>query len=709
MILRSILNLRGKRILPIVIQSERAECGLACITMLTSFHGHLQDICTLRNRFPPSQHGATLTELIHLASAMNMTARAIRCDVHELVGCETPLILHWDFNHYVVLKKVTKRKVIIHDPAVGVREYPLAEVIRHFTGIALEMKPNDNFKTGDDTNKQSILSFFKNLNGLWPSVIQILVLSGILQLIALTMPFYMQLVVDEVLVKHDQDLLTILAIGFFSITIISVITQALRGWCHIYLSNQLSLLLGTKLFHHLLSLPVEYFYKRHMGDIVSRFSSFRPIQDFLTSSAVTVVLDGIMALTTLTLMLIYSPLLAGIVVLFLTLFLISQLAFYRPVKRQSHERISADARLSSSFMESIRSISAIKRANAEPSRESEWQSDFIESINSTIRLAKLSLNRDLIDTSLAGTANVLVIFVGAGQVLAGNLSIGMLYAFMAYRRHMTSAITSLIRELVNYLMLSLHLERLADIRNTPSEFAEVRLPLPIDGAIELSNVGYRFSESQPWVMKNLSFKLETGETMGITGPSGCGKSTLLAIIQSLIAVEKGDIEIDGMPLSIIGAQSLRWYSSSVLQEDVLLSGTIKSNISFNDAFVDMARVKAVAKMAEIDQDIARLPLGYDSQIGEMGTILSAGQQQRVLIARALYRQPRILLLDEGTAHLDRLTEEKVMKNIQALGITFIFVSHNQKLMSLADKVLIMKNGDHRLHQLNKISGTIAGA
>lgn len=692
-----------------MIQSERAECGLACITMLTGFYGHLQDIGTLRNRFPPSQHGATLTELIQLASAMNMTARAIRCDVKELIECETPLILHWDFNHYVVLKKVTKRKVIIHDPAVGVREYPLTEVLRHFTGIALEMKPNDNFKTGDETNKQGILSFFKNLDGLWPSVLQILVLSGILQLVALSMPFYMQLVVDEVLVKHDKDLLTILAIGFFSITIISVITQALRGWCHIYLSNQLSLLLGTKLFHHLLSLPVEYFYKRHMGDIVSRFGSFRPIQDFLTSSAVTVVLDGMMALTTLTLMLIYSPLLAGIVVLFLVFFLLSQLAFYRPVKQQSHEQISADARLSSSFMESIRSISAIKRANAESARESEWQSSFIESINSTIRLGKLSLNRNLIDSSLTGTANVLVIFIGAGQVLAGNLSIGMLYAFMAYRRHMTSAITSLIQELVSYLMLSLHLERLSDIRNTPSEFKEIRLPLPVNGAIKLSNVGYRFTESQPWVIENLSFKLDAGEVMGISGPSGCGKSTLLGIIQSLITAEKGDIEIDGMALSIIGAQSLRWYSSSVLQEDVLLSGTIKSNISFNDAFVDMERIQKVAKMAEIDQDIAKLPLGYDSQIGEMGMVLSAGQQQRVLIARALYRQPKILLLDEGTAHLDRTTEEKVMRNIRNLGITFIFVSHNQRLMSLADKVLIMKNDGHRLHHVKKTSASVASA
>ena len=395
--LNSIINLRGKRSLPIVLQSERAECGLACLTMIAGFHGQHQDISSLRNRFPPSQHGATLAELIQLASAMNLTARAIRCDTNELAECETPLILHWDFNHYVVLKKVTKHKVVIHDPAVGIREYPLTEVKRHFTGIALEMKPNDNFSVGSFASKHGILSFFQNMDGLWPSVTQILVLSGILQLIALAMPFYMQLVVDEVLVKHDQDLLTILAIGFFSITLISVFTQALRGWCHIYLSNQLSLTLGTKLFHHLLSLPVEYFYKRHMGDIVSRFGAFKPVQDFLTSSAVTVVLDGLMALTTLTMMLIYSPMLAGIVVLFLALFLCSQLVFYRPVKHQSQERIGADARLNSSFMESVRSISAIKRANAEVFRETEWQSNYVESINATgspgKALSKQRLNR----------------------------------------------------------------------------------------------------------------------------------------------------------------------------------------------------------------------------------------------------------------------------------------------------------------------------
>mgnify|MGYP001578680115 CR=1 FL=1 len=701
MIFRTMLNLRGGRKLPVIMQSERAECGLACITMLAGFHGQQQDLSALRNRFPPTQHGATLAELMHLTNAMNMSARAIRCDVNELAACETPLILHWDFNHYVVLKKATKHKIVIHDPAVGLREYPLSEAIRHFTGIALEVKPNDNFSVGTFTNKHGIFSFFSNMSGLWPSVGQILLLSAVLQLIALTMPFYMQLVVDEVLVKHDHELLTILAIGFFSITLISVITQAIRGWCHIYLSNQLSLILGTKIFHHLLSLPVEYFYKRHMGDIVSRFGAFRPVQDFLTSSAVTVVLDGLMALTTLTMMLIYSPMLTAIVVLFLVLVLVSQLAFYRPIKHQSHEHISADARLNSSFMESIRSISAIKRANAESARESEWQSNFVESINITVRLGKLALNRDLIESTLSGTANVLVIFVGAGAVLTGDLSIGMLYAFMAYRRHLTAAITSLVRELVNYLMLSLHLERLSDIRNTPSEFPEIRLPLPIDGAIKVTDIGYRFGENQPWIIKNLSFELGAGEMMGITGPSGCGKSTLLGIIQSLIERQEGEIEIDGMPLSIVGAQSLRWHSSSVLQEDVLFSGTIKSNISFDASFVDMERIKAVSEIAAIDQDIAKLPLGYDSQIGEMGTVLSAGQQQRVLIARALYQQPKILLLDEGTAHLDKHTETVVMQNIKALGISCIFVSHNHKLMSLADTILMMEPSGYKFHRIRK--------
>ena len=284
-------------------------------------------------------------------------------------------------------------------------------------------------------------------------------------------------------------------------------------------------------------------------------------------------------------------------------------------------------------------------------------------------------------------------------MLAGDLSIGMLYAFMAYRRHLTAAITSLVRELVKYLMLSLHVERLSDIRNTPSEFPEVRLPVPIDGAIKVTNIGYRFSEHQPWVIKNLNFELGAGEVMGITGPSGCGKSTLLGIIQSLIQSQEGEIEIDGLPLSIVGAQSLRWYSSSVLQEDVLFSGTIKSNISFNTAFVNMERVREVAKIAAIDQDITNLPLGYDSQIGEMGTVLSAGQQQRVLIARALYQQPKILLLDEGTAHLDKQTEAAVMQNIKALGISCIFVSHNQKLMSLADKILVMEKDGYKLEQV----------
>ncbi|MCB1646865.1 MAG: ATP-binding cassette domain-containing protein, partial [Pseudomonadales bacterium] len=387
-------------------------------------------------------------------------------------------------------------------------------------------------------------------------------------------------------------------------------------------------------------------------------------------------------------LLVYSPLLASIVLVSVLLFLISQLAFYLPMKHRTHEKISASAQLDSDFMETIRSIQAIKRFGTEAERESLWQNKFNTTINASIRLGRLSLAREVLDASVAKLSYLLVVFLGAREVLEGKLTIGMLYAFMAYRGHLASAATSLVQEYLRYLMLSVHLERLADIQTAPTD-ASTRafMPLPVNGDFSLQKVAFRYAAQEPWILQDFSLELSAGSKLCILGPSGCGKSTLLGLMQGTLEPQQGQILVDGYDLSGIGLTSLRTHSAGVMQQDQLMSGSLTANISFFDPFPDDQRIVTAAKLAAIHDDIVAFPMGYESVVGDMGTILSAGQHSRVLLARALYRQPRILFLDECTAHLDRDTELKVMTELMKSDITIIFITHNPGLAEMADQIL----------------------
>ncbi|MBD3647228.1 MAG: ATP-binding cassette domain-containing protein, partial [Pseudomonadales bacterium] len=370
---------------------------------------------------------------------------------------------------------------------------------------------------------------------------------------------------------------------------------------------------------------------------------------------------------------------------------IAQILIYVPLKARTRERIVADARMDSHFMESIRSIGAIKRFSAEPVRESDWQNRFADAINARIRVHRLAIGLELLDTAIGGCCTVLIVYLGARQVLERELTVGMLYAFLAWRNHLVDATTSLVTELIKYLMLSLHMERLADIQLAEPEPVSESDPIPVEGHLALREAAFRYSPREPWVVSNCSFFLGSGESLAIFGPSGCGKTTLLAVMQNLLPLEQGELLVDGRPIRQGCSSTLRSVSAAVMQEDCLLSGSLLSNITFNDPFPDWARVQQVARLADIHDDLAALPMGYETVVGELGSVMSAGQQQRILIARALYRQPKLLFLDEGTAHLDRQTERRVMTRILRLGVPCVFTTHNKQLLPLASKVLVHTN------------------
>lgn len=688
-----LLNFRSGRNLPIILQTEMAECGLACLAMVTTFHGHAIDLNTLRQRYPISLRGINLNHLIQMADQMGFNSRPLRLELEEMPQLTTPAILHWNMNHFVVLQKATDKWVFIHDPATGKRQLSYEEVSKHFTGVALELYPTTAFEKKDERQRLPFSVFIRSMVGLKKSLLKILALSISLQLFAIISPFYMQWVVDEAIVSHDSNLLLVLSLGFLFVALIQTGVNALRSYVIMYLSSIMSIQMAANLFRHLLRLPLTYFEKRHIGDIVSRFGSLAKIRELLTTRIIEAIVDGLMAIITLGMMWLYSGVLTVVVLLSVTLYGLIRFAWYQPLKTLTEETIVTGARENSTFMETIRAAQSIKIFGKEGQRQTVWENRYADVLNAGIRISKLGIIYTGINGLLFSLENVIVVYLGAQMVLGNMFSIGMLFAFISYKQQFTTRASELIQKFIDLRMLGLHLERLSDIALTPPEISEnirrTAVSVPMTGALRLENVSFSYAGADRPVFKNMSLTIEAGQSIAIVGPSGCGKTTLMKVMMGLFEPTEGEIWVDGVRLTSQTILSYRAQVTAVMQNDQLLSGSILENICFFDTNPDQVRIEAAAQLAAIHADVMQMPMGYHSLIGDMGTTLSGGQKQRVLLARALYAKPKILFLDEATSHMDILLEKSIAQSIRTLDITRVIVAHRPETIRGADRVLMV--------------------
>ncbi len=699
------LNFSLFKRVPVILQSEVAECGLTCMAMVSAYFGYKQDVGFLRKKYSTSLKGLNLKHLMHIAEDCGFTSRAIRCELEELSGLKLPAILHWDLNHFVVLTRVQGQHIWIHDPAVGKRKLNSRECSRRFTGIALELQPGSDFTRRDETVSMSIRQLWSKTTSLYRALAILFTLSILIQLTGIAAPYYMQWVVDHVLVTADSDLLVVLASGFALLTVTGVLISSLRSWLVLRLSSTLNLQMGVNLLQHLLRLPLEFFEKRHIGDVVSRFASLGQVRERMTTGIVETVVDGVMSIMVLVVMLLYSVKLTLVVLAAILFYTIIRMIWYGPLYRASESAIQAGASEQSNFLENIRGIQTIKMFASEGHRLSLWQNRFTDVINCEIQLSKLNIGFSMISGILFGAENILIVYLAALSVLSNQMTIGMVLAFLAYKGQLSGRLSNLVEQWIAFRMLRLHLNRLADIALAEPEISDPSSPVLMStertaGRLEVQGLSFRYGQQEPLVLEDINFEVVPGEAVAIVGASGGGKTTLIKLLSGLLVPTSGRILFNGIDIRQLGLRRYRRQLGAVMQNDTLLAGTVLENISFFDMEPNLLKVQQCAGLASIHEEITQLPMGYYSLVGDMGNQFSGGQVQRLLLARALYQQPRLLLLDEATSQLDVANEFRIAQQIRGLAMTRIIVAHRPETIKEASRVLRVEGA--RVVQLQQV-------
>lgn len=684
------LNFSFRKSTPVILQSEVSECGIACLAMISGYYGLNIDLFNFRERFGSPSQGVSLLSLSYTADRAGLKNRALSLDLDEIHQLKLPCVIHWGMNHYVVLTKVRRSSFVVHDPALGKRIIGIQEMSNNFTGIAMELWPDQNFQQEKAKSRLRLLDLMRNIVGLKSTLIKLFAFSVVIEAIGLLLPIDTQMVTDHVIMAHDQSLLAVICIGLVTFTLFRTFLSMLRGWTSLTLNTLTSIQWKTTLFDHLVRLPLAFFEKRQLGDIQSRFGSLDTIRSTFTNSIVTGVIDSIMTIGLLVMLTLYGGWLVWVVVGFTVCYAIIRLATYRFYRRVSEEQVIKGARANSHFMESLYGIATIKALNIKERRSQNWLNLNIDACNAGIKQTRFDMLFGGINTFISSIDQVVILWLGALMVIDNNMSLGMFMAFNAYRGQFSQRASSLIDLVMQLRMLSLHNERLSEIA-----FSEPEAEMPVrrvfaenEGIkLEIKNLSYQYDPFSQPIFSNLDITIEPRESLALVGPSGVGKTTLLKVMCGLLSPTSGDVKANNLSIEKIGLNNYRLSTACVLQEDRLFSGSIAENISCFEDNADMDFIIECARHCNIHDEIINMPMGYETLVGELGTGLSGGQKQRLLIARALYRKPGILFMDEATSHLDLNNEANINQSISSLSITRVIVAHRPSTIASADRVI----------------------
>ncbi len=683
------LRLFPRKALPLYLQMESAECGLACLAMVAGHFGSKQGLEELRVKFDVSVRGTSLQNLADMADQIGLNARCVELVTDEITQLRLPAVLHWEGNHWVVLKKATTKGLLLNDPALGERWASWAEAKAKFSGYAADFVPRARLQRTPPEPRLQFGTLLRSFPGLGGAVLQLLAVSIVLELIALLMPYYTQIIMDHVLVTGDKDLLSIIAFAALFLLVFQVLFMAMRGWAGVVLSQNVGYQLYAHVIRHMFRLPVTFFVRRQAGDLVSRFDSLGQLAHSLTRTSIEITLDALISIGTVAMMFLYSATLAWIALGTFALMLIVKVWVFSSSQRIVAERTFMAAKRQSHLIESLRGIHAVKMAQAEVLRSQQWTSQTRSMMDKDASTERITLASTLVQSATTGAAHIVVIYFAAQMILVNQLSVGMLFAFMAYQVNFAGRASAFADRIMWLRTMKVHFGRVGDIVFAPTEplaAIQSKAQLPAASSVDINGLGFRYTNADPFVFSGISLAVKPAEMVALIGPSGCGKTTLLCVLGGIYLPNEGSLAYDNERLTPSNATSLRKRVAFVFQSDELFEGSIEENISFFEPQPDRERIKRCAKIAAIAADISSYPQGYKTRLAEQGAGLSGGQRQRVLIARALYRQLSLLVLDEATSQLDVATEKLVLNNIKTLRITVIMSAHRPDAIATADKV-----------------------
>lgn len=684
------------RRVPFVAQTAAADCGAACVAMTLALHGRIVALDEVRAVTGLSRHGIDAQRLLSAAEHFGLRGRGVQVRTpDDLAYLERGSILHWEFRHFVVLERAEKKGAWIVDPADGRRFVTRAQLERSLTGVAIVLEPGPDFTRGGEDRRASLLGRYVQRvlhhNG---ALARIVLLSILLQLFALAVPVLTGVLIDRVIPRGDQRLFWILAGGAAALVAFSALATLIRGHILLALRTRLDAQLTTDFLEHLVQLPFAFFQQRSTGDLMMRLGSNATIRETLTNAIVSGALDGLMVITYLALLLLADLRLGAVVATLAILRVAILVGAMQRRQRLTSEALQAQAAAQSYEVQLLSGIEALKACGAERRAVDAWSHLFVRQLNVSLARGRLDvLVQSLLD-ALQIASPVVILLYGATRVTNGEFSLGTMLGLAALSAGFLAPLSMLVANASQFQLLRSYLERLDDVLSTPAEDQGHDQPRPASfaGRVTVERLAFRYGPLVPPALHDVSFNVEAGALVAVVGPSGSGKSTLAGLVAGLLTSESGRVLYDGKPLAQYPREWLRTQLAYLPQHSFLFGTSIRANIALQDPQLPFERVVEAAKLAEIHDEIAALPMGYDTVLADGGSSLSGGQRQRIALARALANRPKVLILDEATSALDAVTEQKIQRNLRALRATRIVAAHRLSTIRDADLIVVLDGG-----------------
>ncbi len=684
-------RLSRPRKVPFIPQMEAVECGAASLAMVLGCHGHHAPLIDVRSACAVSRDGANALSILRAARGFGLEAEAVTLEVEHLADLPLPAILHWNFNHFLVLERLTRKGAVVVDPALGRRTVATAEIHARFTGVALVFAPDEGFVPRART-RPSLRRYRGLLRESSRSLFQLLGASLMLQMVGLVFPMATQLLLDRVITPRQEPWLWGLAFGLGAATLARIALGLLRSWVIQGLQSAFDITIMGRFMEHLLHLPLSFFLQRSPGDLVQRVQSNTHIRNFFTSRSISALLDAFLILGYAALMLAYNPLLGSVVLGFG----LARLAILILLQERNQQIMSAElaasGREGGSLVEALSSLETLKALGAEGPLVARWTDRMVNRVNAGLQRRQLEIASAQGMALFQGLAAASVLWIGGREVVAEHMTVGVFASFIALQGLFLDPLESLLGAATQLQFLGNHLARLDDVMESPVEESGNLDPGRLQGAIQFENVTFAYGPGAPTVVQDISIAIAPGEKVALVGPSGAGKSTLARLLLGMHHPTSGRICFDGRDLRDLDLPRLRNQMGVVLQDTFLFDDTVRANLCLNDPELTTERLRWAAEQACIREVIEALPLGFDARIGENGGHLSGGQRQRLSMARALAHDPAILVLDEATSALDLETEARLHANLAALGCTRIVIAHRLATVKDADRILVLEGG-----------------